>query len=126
MCIRDSIWANKFERHTDEFANEFEFADYRNSLGDLLLLPKSFNASYGALEFSIKCDNYFGQNPLAKSLNKASYSNNPNFLRKMKENNLSFKAYGPDEFKRIAIDERQSLYADMAQIIWSTEILDRI
>lgn len=122
----EHIWANKFDRHKDEFTNEFEFADYRNSLGDLLLLPKSFNASYGALEFSVKVEHYFGQNPLAKSLNKATYSNNPNFSKKVKEHVLAFQAYGPDEFKRAAIDERQSLYSDIARIIWSTEILDRI
>jgi Protein of unknown function (DUF1524) len=122
----EHIWANKFDRHTAEFANEFEFADYRNSLGDLLLLPKSFNTSYGALEFSIKVEHYFGQNPLAKSLNKASYSNNPNFIRKIKEFDLPFKAYGAEEFNRSAIDERQALYTKLAQIIWSTEILDQI
>jgi uncharacterized protein with ParB-like and HNH nuclease domain len=122
----EHIWANKFERHTDEFTNEFEFAEQRNSLGDLLLLPKSFNASYGALEYSVKVDHYFSQNPLAKSLNEKNYGNNPNFVRKMKDNNLPFKAYGSEEFKRSAIDERQTLYAEMAAIIWSPSVLDSI
>jgi hypothetical protein len=122
----EHIWANKFERHTDEFSNEFEFAEQRNSLGDLLLLPKSFNASYGALEFSVKVDHYFSQNPLAKSLCEKNYSNNPNFARKVKDHDLPFKAYGPDEFKRSAIDERQELYLAMAEIVWSPEVLDQI
>jgi len=122
----EHIWANKFDRHTAEFSNEFEFADQRNALGDLLLLPKSFNASYGALEYSFKVENYFGQNPLAKSLNKASYSNNPNFMRKIRDHNLPFKAYGSDDFNRDAIDERQELYTRIAQIIWAPEILDQI
>lgn len=122
----EHIWANKFERHTDEFANEFEFADYRNSFGDLLLLPKSFNASYGALEYSVKVDHYFGQNPLAKSLHKSSYVNNPNFIRKIKDHSLSFVAYEANDFKRRAIDERQALYTKIAKIIWSTDVLDRI
>ncbi len=122
----EHIWANKFERHTDEFSNEFEFAEKRNSLGDLLLLPKSFNASYGALEYSVKVEHYFSQNPLAKSLNKFSYSNNPNFLKMIKEYELPFKAYGPDEFKKLALEERQALYTQMAEIIWSVEILDRL
>jgi uncharacterized protein with ParB-like and HNH nuclease domain len=122
----EHIWANKFDRHTAEFSNEFEFADQRNALGDLLLLPKSFNASYGALEYSFKVENYFSQNPLAKSLNKASYSNNPNFMRKIRDHNLPFKAYGSDDFNRDAIDERQKLYTQIAQIIWAPEILDQI
>jgi len=40
------------------------------------------------------------------------------------EHNLPVKAYGPEEFKRSAIDERQTLYAAMAEIIWSPSILD--
>ena len=30
----------------DEFKNEHDFAEHRNRVGGLLLLPKSFNASY--------------------------------------------------------------------------------
>ena len=122
----EHIWANKFERHVDEFSNEYEFAEMRNSLGDLVLLKKSFNASYGAAEYAEKVEHYFGQNPLAKSLNERNYSNDPNFARKIKENNLPFKPYGPDEFKRSAIEERQNLYTQMAEIIWSSEVLDKI
>jgi hypothetical protein len=120
----EHIWANKYERHADEFSNEYEFAEMRNSLGDLLLLPKSFNSSYGASEYAEKVEHYFGQNPLAKSLNERNYKNNPNFSRKMKEYDLPFKSYGPDEFKRSAIVERQDLYAQMAEIIWAPDVLD--
>ena len=122
----EHIWANKPERHLDEFSNEFEFADRRNSFGDLLLLPKSFNASFGALPFSEKVDKYFGQNILAQSLSSQAYQYQPNFLRKIKENNLSFRPYGGDEFTSQAISERQELYVEMAKIIWSPEILDSI
>jgi hypothetical protein len=43
----EHIWANHYERHKDEFASQTDFADYRDRIGGLLLLPKSFNASYG-------------------------------------------------------------------------------
>ena len=43
----EHIWSNHFEQHTDEFDNESDFQTARNSIGDLLVLPKSFNASYG-------------------------------------------------------------------------------
>ena len=45
----EHIWADHPERHTDEFAHPADFAEYRNRIGGLLLLPKSFNASYGDL-----------------------------------------------------------------------------
>jgi uncharacterized protein with ParB-like and HNH nuclease domain len=122
----EHIWANKFERHTDEFSNESEFAEQRNQLGDLLLLPKSFNASYGADAYAKKVVHYFSQNPLAKSLNELCYQNNPSFSKKIKQFELPFKAYGPEEFKREAIVERQSLYAQMAECVWSPSVLDSI
>lgn len=50
----EHIWADHPDRHTDEFSHPSEFAEYRNRLGDLLLLPKSFNASYGDLAFEQK------------------------------------------------------------------------
>src|SRR6202040_1326231 len=43
----EHIWANHPERHEDEFAHPNDFAEYRNHVGGLLLLPKNFNASYG-------------------------------------------------------------------------------
>jgi uncharacterized protein with ParB-like and HNH nuclease domain len=36
------------DNRLDEFHNEDDFAEHRNRIGGLLLLPKSFNASYGA------------------------------------------------------------------------------
>ena len=122
----EHILANKFERHTDEFSNEFEFNEQRNMFGDLLLLPKSFNASYGAEPFSVKVKHYFSQNPLAKSLNKLCYEINPQFLKRIKEFRLPFEPYGEDGFKSDSVVERQDLYAQMAEHIWSTALLDEI
>ena len=34
--------------------------------------------------------------------------------------------YGPEEFKRVAIEERQALCAQTDKLIWSTEILDHL
>ena len=52
----EHIWANKPERHREEFPDPRDFAQYRNLFGGLLLLPKSFNASYGDLTFRIHHD----------------------------------------------------------------------
>ena len=42
--------------------------------GGLLLLPKSFNSSYGDLRYENKLPHYFRQNLLAKSLHPDCYS----------------------------------------------------
>ena len=41
----EHIWADHPERHTNDFGHASDFAEYRNRIGGLLLLPKSFNAS---------------------------------------------------------------------------------
>jgi len=48
----EHIWADHPERHQDEFGHPTDFAEYRNRIGGLLLLPKSFNASYGDMPYS--------------------------------------------------------------------------
>ena len=48
----EHIWADHPERHGDEFLHASEFQEYRNRIGGLLLLPKSFNASYGDLPYA--------------------------------------------------------------------------
>jgi hypothetical protein len=114
----EHIWANKHDRHKHEFASEYEFLEHRNKIGDLLLLPKSFNSSFGALEYSKKHKHYYGQNLLAKSLYFQAYENNPNFMKLIKEFELGFKPYGEQDFTRSAIDERSELYMELARIIW--------
>jgi hypothetical protein len=122
----EHIWANKYERHASDFQNEFEFDEHRNKFGDLLLLPKSFNASFGALEYEKKYDKYFGQNLLAQTLNENAYSNHPSFLKKVKDFNLPFKPYPPKEFSKESIVERQSLYWALAKAIWPDNLLENL
>lgn len=112
----EHIWADHFERHTDEFASAADFAEYRNRIGGLLLLPKSFNSSYGDLSFSKKLPHYFGQNLLAKSLHKNCYEHHPGFMKFKETTNLSFKPYS--EFKKKDLDERQELYRKIAELVW--------
>jgi hypothetical protein len=63
----EHIWADHHDRHTDEFSHSTEFAEYRNRIGGLLLLPKNFNASYGDLPYGAKLSHYNSQNLLARS-----------------------------------------------------------
>ena len=104
----EHIWSNHFDQHTDEFDNESDFQSARNNIGDLLVLPKSFNASYGDAPYDVKVKQYFSQNILAQTLNQQKYTSNPGFLGFMNSSGLPFKAY--DEFRRASINERTDLY----------------
>ncbi|MGZ8898004.1 MAG: GmrSD restriction endonuclease domain-containing protein [Halobacteriota archaeon] len=73
----EHVWANHPEQHDDEFSHPTDFAEYRNRIGGLLLLPKSFNSSYGDLSYDEKYDHYYGQNLLAQSLHEQAYTHDP-------------------------------------------------
>ena len=113
----EHIWADHPERHTDEFAHETDFSRHRNRIGDLLLLPRQFNASYNDDPYEKKLPHYFRQNLLAASLNPLSYEKNPGFISFIKSSGLSFKAY--EEFGASAITERGDLYRGIAKKVWN-------
>lgn len=117
----EHIWADHPERHADEFAHSSEFAEYRNRIGGLLLLPKAFNASYGDLPYAEKREHYLGQNLLARSLHERAYDHNPGFRRFIEESGLPFVAH--TAFKKAEFDARQDLYRRLAERIWNPERL---
>lgn len=119
----EHIWANHPERHVDEFNHAADFAEYRNRIGGLLLLPKAFNASYGDLPYEEKLKHYRTQNLLAHSLHEDCYSHNPGFLRFVGASALSFKAL--PSFKKADIDERGQLYRQLAEQVWDRDDLLR-
>lgn len=112
----EHIWANHFDQHTDEFDSEQEFTAVRNNIGDLLVLPKSFNDSYGDSPYDVKVIQYFEQNILAQSLNRNKYQKNPGFLSFIEQSGLPFKSY--DSFKRASIIERADLYRKILYCNW--------
>jgi len=120
----EHIWANHFSRHTDEFNHQTEFEDYRNHIGGLLLLPKTFNASFGDLEYEKKLEHYFGQNMLARSLHPRCYERNPGFVSFVEKSGLPFKPH--PSFKKKDMDARQKLYTLLGQKVWSPDRLDQI
>jgi len=115
----EHIWADRPERHTEEFVHPVDFAEYRNRIGGLLLLPKSFNASYGDKPYEEKLDHYHGQNLLAKSLHPRTYELNPGFKRFVTDSGLPFRAY--EQFRKADQDARQELYAGLADLVWSPD-----
>lgn len=111
----EHIWADHYNQHLDEGITEDEFDNYRNNIGDLLVLPKSFNASYNDAPYEIKVEQYYSQNILAQTLNVRKYTNNPDFIRFMNASGLKFKAY--ENFNKDSIIERSELYK--AILLWN-------
>jgi len=113
----EHIWADHPERHKDEFSHPSDFSGMRNRIGGLLLLPKSFNASYGDLTYEEKLPHYFGQNLLARSLSPQCYENNPGFIRFVQSTGLPFRPL--TSFQSAQMEERSSLYLRLAEHIWN-------
>ncbi|HEX6499007.1 MAG TPA: DUF1524 domain-containing protein [Micromonosporaceae bacterium] len=112
----EHIWANHADRHTDEFTNPTDFAEHRNRIGGLLLLHKSFNASYGDLPYEQKLPHYLGHNLLARSLHPQCYDHNPGFTRFVQESGLPFRPY--ERFTKADLEERSELYRLIAERVW--------
>ena len=117
----EHIWAAHPARHRDEFESEAEFWDHRDRFSDLLLLPKSFNASYGDLTYAKKRKHYLSQNLLAWSLHEQCYERNPGFLAYVQKAGLPFRPM--EEFRKAELDERHVLYRQLAERVWDPKQL---
>ncbi|MCY4353290.1 MAG: DUF262 domain-containing protein [Truepera sp.] len=117
----EHILADRWDRHTDEFDNQYDFDQHRNRIGGLLLLPKSFNASLGDLSYPEKLPHYDSQNLLARSLHPLCYEHNPGFLDFKNRSSLPFVPH--EEFDTAALEQRCELYRQIAERIWNPEDL---
>jgi uncharacterized protein with ParB-like and HNH nuclease domain len=115
----EHIWADKFKEHKDEFDQQHEFDNYRNRIGDLVLLPQGTNQSYGAMPYAEKIKHYLKENMLVKSLHPKAYENNPNFVKMARRLGLKFKAH--KSFTKADIDERQELIQSICEVMWGAE-----
>lgn len=119
----EHIWADKPDRHTDEFDHATDFREYRNRIGGLLILPKPFNSSYGALAYEDKLEHYNTQNLLARSLHPLCYEHNPGFLSFVSRSGLPFRPH--EHFKKADLEERGELYRMIAERTWNPDDLLR-
>ena len=117
----EHIWADHWEEHEDDFKHKADFDEFRNRVGDLLLLPKSFNESYGDLPYEKKFPHYMKHNLLAQSLNLDAYKHNPP-LAKLIKAGLPFQAH--KTFCKTDIEARQKLYTLIAQRVWNPDRLE--
>ena len=115
----EHIWANKFEEHKDEFEQENEFQEWRNSIGALILLPNGTNQSFSSDKYKQKLKHYIKENTFAQTLHPDYYEKNPNFLKSEAINKLDFKAH--PEFKKDDIQDRLHLVERLCETIWSTD-----
>lgn len=113
----EHIWSDHPENHVDEFPHPEDFREYRDRIGGLLLVPRSFNESYGDMSYGEKLQHYDSQNLLARSLGDPAYDHNPGFRKYIEKTGLPFRSH--PSFKRADIDSRQDLYRLIAEEIWS-------
>lgn len=117
----EHITPDKYEWFAEEYPSENDFSQYRNNIGDLLLLPKSLNASLKEQKYEYKVDKYCSAdgNIYSESLNEKAYQNNPRFVKFSNDNNLEFKSY--EHFGKNEILERSKLVERIAKQIWNPE-----
>ncbi len=112
----EHIWCDKFDLFTDEFTQQNDFNNWRNTIGDLILLQRGTNQSYSDKVYADKMPHYIKENLLAMSLCQGAYQNNPNFNNFFQQANLSFKSH--PQYKKQDILDRCNLYAEIANMIW--------
>jgi hypothetical protein len=109
--------------YKDEFPTDDDFQEHRNRIGALLLLPRSFNRSYGDLSYGEKRPHYLKQNVLAQTLHDQAYTHNPRLKRLIDDFAIPFKSH--DQFAKEDLEARQQLYTNIAEAVWNLDRLER-
>lgn len=120
----EHIITDHFEWFTDEYADQEEFRRWRNSIGALLLLHKSINASLNDAKYDYKLAKYCSNegNIYTESLGELAYQNNPRFKTFIKNNDLPFKAYA--QFGKTEITERIQLIVKLVDLVWNPDMFN--
>lgn len=119
----EHVIADKYDRYKKEFPTEEEFDEQRNLIGGLLLLPRSFNRSYGALGYEEKLPHYLKQNSLAQTLHEQSYVHNPRLKHVISELAIPFEHH--PKFNKADLEARQKVFIRLAEAVWSLDRLDQ-
>lgn len=120
----EHILCNHFSLYSTAFTDESEFYRYRNSIGALVLLRKSINASLSDKLYTDKVSVYGGTqgNIYAGLLGDTVYMNNPKLNKLITDNNLNCKQY--TSFGKTEIDERVEFVTQLVKLIWNTEMFN--
>jgi hypothetical protein len=119
----EHIWADDFDAVKTIFANEAEFADWRNQVASLLLVPADVNRSLQDKPFTEKKAHYAKQNFWAASLDASTYQHQPKFCNFAADNNLPFKAF--QHFTKAEQSERRELLTKLVEMVWSPSRLEK-
>jgi uncharacterized protein with ParB-like and HNH nuclease domain len=120
----EHLWGNKFEEHTDEFDQENDFRNWRNSIGALVLLPNGTNQSFNSDKYEDKLKHYIKENTYAQTLHPDCYIKNPNFLKSPLLSDIGFKSN--NDLKKNDIEERGSVVRKLCEKIWSLEFYNEL
>ena len=117
----EHIITDHYEWYQDEYASREEFASFRNSPGNLLLLDKSTNASLNDSRYADKMDTYGSQkgNVLSAALTPGHYNHNPQFKRFIDKSGFDFEPY--ETFGRDQISERTELLGTIVKRLWTPD-----
>lgn len=115
----EHIWSNRFEQHRDEFEQESEFQEWRNSIGALILLPNGINQSFNSDRYEDKLEHYLKENTYAQTLHPTFYKKNPTFTNSESIRDLGFRSC--EKFTKQEIIEREKLVQRICEQIWSIE-----
>lgn len=120
----EHIITDHYEWFTTEYTDLEDFKRYRNSIGALLLLRKSINASLNDSLYDYKLTKYCSNegNIYTETLGQNAYMNNPQFIRFKNTNNLNFKAY--DKFGKDENKERLQLVIQLMKLVWNTDMFN--
>lgn len=99
------------------FSTKDEFSKVRNSIGNLILLPRGRNRSMKDAMYFDKIGPYSTENILAQVLTSEFYSNQPNYNRFSSSQGITCKPYVI--FDKDAIRERTDMYESLARKLWS-------
>ena len=118
----EHIITDHYEWFTSEYADQDDFRRWRNSVGALLLLHKSINASLNDAKYDYKLGKYCSNegNIYTESLGDSAYQNNPKFKKFIADHQLGFKAYA--QFGKVEITERTSVLIQLVRLVWNDEM----
>ena len=113
----EHIWAQNYALHQGVFESPQDFAQHRDTLPALLLLPADVNRSLQDKPYTYKVQKYATQHLYPASLATAAYEHQPQFESFRKTHGLPFRAHAT--FGKPDWAERQELVAKLVDLIWS-------
>ena len=118
----EHIITDHYEWFTAEYSDQDDFKRWRNSIGALLLLHKSINASLNDAKYDYKLKKYCSNEGkiYTESLGDLAYQNNPKFKKFVLDNNLGFKSYA--SFGKNEITERIAVLIDLVKLVWNDDM----